>query len=142
MVLQGSFTFYSPTIVTGLGYKVRAKAVCIGTARRQSCLCLLCAVHSSPAHDSPPLVHRLLRRHHPLLFSRPLRRPRLAHRGSISCGRSRLAHRRPSAPRRLHPAIRLPLPGCSWRIPLRSRDDKLGYVQHTQSADVSPQPTL
>lgn len=77
VVLQGSFTFYSPTIVTGLGYK---------------------EIHPCAAHDRPPMVHRLLRRHQPLLLGGPLRRQGLAYRGGISRRRSRLAHGRPFAP--------------------------------------------
>lgn len=68
VVLQGSFTFYSPTIVTGLGYKVRADCPRSHPAYKPACLHACRPVHPSAAHDGSALVHRLLRRHHPLLL--------------------------------------------------------------------------
>lgn len=76
IVPQGSFTFFTATIVTGLGYESVSRT----------------------APNYTTVGRRLRRCHHALLLCRPFQRQWLAHSIRIRCGRHWLAHCRDTKP--------------------------------------------
>lgn len=104
----GSLTFFTPTIVNGLGFSSIEAQLMTGEWR-QRYLLYSCLKHTDH-RDSSAVGMWLLRLSLPWLERRPFQRSWLARHRKLYNRRHRLAHSWPSACRCIHRSLRLPLP--------------------------------
>jgi hypothetical protein len=110
----GSLTFFTPTIVNGLGFSSIRAQLMTGKWCIVGCLCFFNCANTS---ISTTMGMWLLRLPVPRLECRPLQCSRLARYCQLHDRRHRLAYSWLAARRRIHCSLRLPLSLCLRRVP-------------------------
>jgi hypothetical protein len=122
----GSLTFFTPTIVNGLGFSsIRAQLMTGKWCRFD----ILCSFDCTNTSTSATMGLWLLRLPFPRLECRPLQCSRLARHSELHDRRHRLAHSWPATCRRIHRTLWMSLPVCLRSVPKLRPIERVGDLQ-------------